>query len=48
VQTLVAAIFFASAFVAMIMLNTTLPTLIGARPVFYREVLSKYYHPIAR
>lgn len=26
--------------------NTTLPTLIGARPVFYRETLSKYYSPV--
>ena len=46
IQTLIAAIFFAAAF-AMIMMNTVLPALIGARPVFYRETSSKYYHPVA-
>ena len=47
VQSLVAAIFMATAFSALINMNTAVPANIAARAVFYREVAARAYAPVA-
>ena len=46
-QTLVASIFMTAAFSALINRNTAVPPALAQRPVFYREVLSYYFDPLA-
>jgi ABC-type multidrug transport system permease subunit len=47
VQSLVAAIFMATAFSALINMNTAVPANIAARAVFYREIAARAYQPLA-